>query len=91
MAADKRMWEQLQRALSALKISSYETTYLAHLLAAVLHLGNLEFSVDKTRESRPLLRNEHYSCCKRDIVPDCDVCLKVRRQTSCGTTMAFSC
>eukprot|EP00658_Telonema_sp_P-2_P035843 TRINITY_DN26012_c0_g1_i1.p1 TRINITY_DN26012_c0_g1~~TRINITY_DN26012_c0_g1_i1.p1 ORF type:complete len:381 (+),score=110.16 TRINITY_DN26012_c0_g1_i1:256-1398(+) len=43
VAGDKRTWDQLQRSLAAMKISSYESTYLVHLLAAVLHLGNLEF------------------------------------------------
>lgn len=43
----RRTWEQFQRSLAAMKISSYETTYLVHLLAAVLHLGNLDLIQDE--------------------------------------------
>lgn len=55
IAADKRTWEQLQRSLAAMRISSYESTYLVHLLAAVLHLGNLEFVKQVRRWCAPLV------------------------------------
>ena len=43
IAHDKKHWEAFAAALAALKISTYEISYLVQLMAAVLHLGNLDF------------------------------------------------
>jgi myosin heavy subunit len=43
VSADKKIWEDFADALLKLKISTYEISYLVQLMAAVIHLGNLDF------------------------------------------------